>query len=563
MHRVLAYRNGAKAVREAPVSVAALAREGRATELAGIGDTLQQKIRDLADSGTIPATEKLRARYPDGLLAIMALPGVGPKRTRRLFDELGVDSLESLRAAAEGQRLRTLKGFGERFETAVLAALDAPGAADGRRPRWRLDQALELADAVIAQLRERDPQAHVELAGSARRRADSVKDLDIVIAAERPAELLAALAELDAVAEVLHTSESGARAVAHSGLTLELRAVAPDQLGNVLQHLTGSAEHNAALRERAVRRGLHVSEYGVSTDAGETHRCATEEEVYALIGLPYIEPELRENRGEIDGPLPQLIDLADIRGDLHCHTVASDGHATIEEMAAAARALGYEYLVITDHSATHGFGNDVPPQKLREQVQRIRELNEQIEGIELLAGSEVNILPDGSPDYDDELLASLDWAIGSVHTSFSMGSDAMTARLLGACEHPLIDAIGHPTGRLIERRAPYELDMDALFAACARTGTILEINANPARRDLSDVHARAACAAGAQIAIDSDAHRTETLQLMRYGVWTARRAWLTAADVVNTLPWPQLRERLKRAGAGAPARPPRDPRSRG
>jgi DNA polymerase (family 10) len=288
-----------------------------------------------------------------------------------------------------------------------------------------------------------------------------------------------------------------------------------------------------------VRRGLHVSEYGILDDAtGETRTCATEEEVYALLGLAYIEPELREDRGELDaaatGSLPELITLDEIRGDLHSHTIASDGHHTIGEMARAAVDRGYEYLAITDHSASHGFGNDVSPGELRRQIELVREANQSIEGIELLAGSEVNILPDGSLDYDDELLGQLDWIIASMHTSFRMSEQAMTERMITAIEHPLVDAIGHPTGRLIQRREPYAIDLYAVYAAAARTGTMLEINGNPDRRDLSDVQARAAARAGVMIVIDSDAHRITTLANIRWGVATARRAWLTREQVANT-----------------------------
>ncbi|HYM54854.1 MAG TPA: PHP domain-containing protein, partial [Solirubrobacteraceae bacterium] len=369
----------------------------------------------------------------------------------------------------------------------------------------------------------------------------------------RPAELAGALADLEEIESVSSTGEAGARGRTHSGVAIDLRIAAPEQLGNLLQHFTGSGAHNAALREAAVRSGLHVSEYGILDDeTGTTHTCATEEEVYERLGLAYIPPELREDRGELQAArapegLPRLIELEDIRGDLHSHTIASDGHNTIEEMARAARERGYEYLAITDHSASHGFGNDVSPEQLRRQIELVRQADGRVEGIELLAGSEVNILPDGSLDYEDELLGELDWVIASVHTSFGMGEQAMTERMIAAIEHPLVDAIGHPTGRLIERRAPYAIDLGAVFAAAARTGTMLEINANPARRDLSDVHARAAARAGVTIVIDSDAHRTATLQNMRWGVATARRAWLSSEDVANTRPWSQLARLGKRS----------------
>jgi DNA polymerase (family 10) len=563
VHRVLAYRNAAKAVREASVSVAALARESRATELSGIGKTLEQKILTLLNTGTTPSTERLRAQYPPGLIAITRLPGLRAKRARLLYTELGIDSIERLREAALTQRLRTVRGLGAKFETGVLAALDRMPAHPAERAAKRLllPQAIELGETLAASLIEQAGRAgagragahtHVQLAGSARRMADSVKDIDLIATTTRPTTLAKSLAKLEEIESVASAGKAGARGRTHSGMAVDLRIAKPVQLGNLLQHFTGSGNHNAALREAAAHRGLHVSEYGVYEDAnGRTRTCATEAEVYELLGLSYIEPELRENRGELEaadaGELPQPIELADIRGDLHCHTVASDGRGTIEEMGLAARERGYEYLAITDHSASHGFGNDVSPDELRLQIERVRKANAALEGIELLAGSEVNVLPDGTLDYQDELLAELDWVIASVHTAFGMSEQAMTERMIAAIEHPLVNAIGHPTGRLIGRREPYAIDLDAVFAAAARAGTMLEINANPDRRDLSDIHARGAARAGVRIVIDSDAHRTDTLANMRWGIATARRAWLTAADVANTRPWPELAKLGKQA----------------
>ena len=548
VHRVLAYRSAAKAVREASVSVAALARENRAVELPGIGKTLQEKIQALDQTGAIPSAERLRAKFPPGLIAITHIPGLGAKRARLLHSELGIDSPQALREAALGQRLRTVKGLGAKFEESVLAGLDAMEAQpDGRKPRLLLARALEIGEALAAGLeRVGGPGTHVQLAGSARRQADSVKDIDLIATTTRPTTLAKSLAKLEEIEQVTSAGKAGARARTHSGIGVDLRIARPEQLGNLLQHFTGSGKHNAALREAAVRKGLHVSEYGILDDAtGRTETFATEQEVYGRLGLAYIEPELRENRGELEaaraGELPRLIELEDIRGDLHSHTIASDGHNTIEEMARAALERGYEYLAITDHSASHGFGNDVSPEQLRRQIELVHEANSRIEGIELLAGSEVNVLPDGSLDYEDELLAQLDWIVASVHTSFSMSEEAMTARMIAAIEHPLVDVIGHPTGRLIERRAPYAVDLEAVFAAAARAGTMLEINANPDRRDLNEVHARASAQAGVMLTIDSDAHRTRTLQNMRWGIATARRAWLTAEQVANTRPWPELK----------------------
>jgi DNA polymerase (family 10) len=574
IHRIVAYRNAAKAVRDATVSVVGLAREGRATDLPGIGTTIQEKVIALADDGAIPAAVKLRAKFPPGLLEITRLPGLGPKRARRLFDELGIDSLDALQAAASQQRIRTLKGFGSKAEEGLLtaaeaaiaeaaaeaedAAQDGSGAGGRRSRRIVLDRAMAVGDQLVAALRAHPASERVELAGSARRMADSVKDLDVIATASDPLALAQAAAALDVVETAQTPSASGVRLRTHTGCKVDLRIVAPDQFGNLLQHFTGSKEHNMALRDAAVRRGLHVSEYGVLDDAtGETHRCATEAEVYGLLGLAYIEPELRENRGELEaaarGELPELIAAGDLRGDLHCHTTASDGTASIEEMAMAAHEAGYDYLAITDHSASFGFGNEVSAARLHEQIARIRELSGTPEagGITLLAGSEVNILPDGSLDYDEGTLAQLDWVVASVHSSFSLDADAMTARIVRAIENPLVDCIGHLSGRKIERRPPYPLHFPAIVEAAVRSGTLLEINASPDRRDLNDVHARAAAAAGIPIVINCDAHRVGGFAAARWGIATARRAWLGPSAVANTRPWRELAAMRPRARSDA------------
>jgi DNA polymerase (family 10) len=383
-----------------------------------------------------------------------------------------------------------------------------------------------------------------------------VKDLDVVATTADPPAMVAALTGHPLVDSVQSSGEAGARVVLHSGMTVDLKLVAPDQFGNLLQHFTGSKNHNVALREAAVRRGLHVSEYGILDDAdGQTLRCATEEEVYARLGLPWIPPELREGRGELEaaaaGTLPELIRLEDLRGDLHSHTVLSDGRQDVEAMAEAARAKGYEYFAITDHSASHGFGNHVDPDALRAQIERVRGLNAELDDFELLIGTETNVLTDGTLDYDDELLAQLDWVVASVHTSFAMSEADMTARMVAAIEHPYVDVIGHPTGRKIELRSPYAIDMEQVIEAAARTHTMLEINAAPDRRDLNEIQARAAAEAGVLIVVDSDAHSARNLDLMRYGIATARRAWLTRAQVANTRPWAELQKLRKRSRAAA------------
>jgi len=549
VYRVVAYRNAAKAIREAGVSVAELARQGRTAELAGVGKTIAEKIDALLETGSIPSADKLKQRIPSGLVEITRIPGLGPKRVRLLHDELGVSSIDELRHAAESGRLKDVKGFGKKAEENVLAAFAA--GADGRpKTRMLLSKALPVGEELVAALRDHPSAIRVELAGSARRFADTVKDLDIVASSSDPAALSEAFAGLHSLDSVTGAGAAGAKALTHSGLPVDLRIVPEEAFGNLLQHFTGSGKHNEALRTEAVRRGLHVSEYGIADDAtGESEAFTSEEEVYERLGMQFVPPELRENRGELEAArenrLPALIELGDVRGDLHMHTTLSDGHASVEEMAAAARELGYEYIAITDHSATHGFGNDVQPDALLRRVEEIRALPDL--GIAVLAGTETNVLPDGSLDYADDVLEQLDWVIASLHTAFRQSEQDQTKRMMQAMEHPLVDAIGHPTGRLIERREAYPLDVDSVISKAVETGTFLEINANPDRRDLNDVYARAAAEAGVTLLVNSDAHWPRTLKNMRYGVATARRAWLTAGHVGNTRPWPEL-DRLRKRG---------------
>jgi DNA polymerase (family X) len=551
VYRVVAYRNAAKAIREAGVSVAELQRQGRAEELAGVGKTIAEKIGALLEGGSIPSADKLKQRIPSGLIEVTRIPGLGPKRARQLHQELGVESLDDLRKAAEQGRLKDVPGFGKKAEENVMLALEA-GADGSAKPRVLLSQALTIGEEMVAALREHPAALRVELAGSARRMADTCKDLDIVAAASEPKALTEAFAGLAQVDAVGSTGEAGARAITHSGLSVDFRIVDAGSFGNLLQHFTGSGKHNEALRSEAVKRGLHVSEYGIADDeSGQTDAFETEEEVYERLGMRFIPPELRENRGELkaarDGKLPELITEADIRGDLHMHTIASDGRNTIAEMAEAARDHGYEYIAITDHSASHGFNNDVSPDELKRQIERVRSL--QLDGITVLVGTESNVLPDGSLDYEDELLEQLDWVVASVHTSFRMAEREMTDRMVTAIEHPLVDAIGHPTGRMLGRREGYALDIERVIEAAAKSGTFLEINSNANRRDLPDTYAKAAGEAGVTLVIDSDAHGVDTLPVtLRYGIATARRAWLTKEQVANTRSWPELDKLRKRGG---------------
>ena len=550
-YRVLAYREAARVIRQSPVSVEELARAGRATELPGIGKTLEQKIITLLDTGEIPSAAKLKRKFPPSLVELTLVPGLGAKTARRLYDELGVSSLDELREAAEKERIREVKGLGPKAEENVLAGLERL-RVEGPSERLLLSEVLPVAERIAEDLRIHPACEAVEVAGSARRRTETCHDIDLIATAGDPIALAQALLEHPLAAAKGSARESGARITTHNGVAVDLRIVAPDAYGNLLQHFTGSAEHNVELRERAVAMGLSVSEHGIAdTESGEVSRYASEAEVYSRLGLDYIEPELREANGEIaaaaEGSLPRLVEQSDIRGDLHCHTTLSDGRDSLEEMAEGARARGYAYLAVTDHSASHGFGNDVQPDRLAERIEEVRELNSGRRSFRVLAGSEVNIHTDGSLDYDDELLAELDWVMASVHTSFKISPKAMTERVIAAIEHPLVDCIGHLTGRLINRRDPYDLDVKRVAEAAAGNGTMIEINGNPNRRDLSERHARLAAEAGVTICVNTDAHGVDTLENMTYAIATARRAWLTPDQVANTRGWREFSRLRKRA----------------
>ncbi len=552
-YRVLAYGTAAQAIRESPVSVADLAAAGRATEIPGVGKTLAEKIDALLETGEIPAAAKLKAKFPPTLIEVTRIPGLGAKTARRLFDELEIASLEDLREAAEGERIREVGGLGPKVEENVLSALERLGdpGSDGAAGRVLLSKARPVAEALTAALREHPAANRVEVAGSVRRWAETCKDIDLIATAEQPAALAEHLAGHSLIASAGNPGPNGVRAQTHNGISVDLRIVAPEAFGNLLQHFTGSQAHNVRLREEAVGRGLSVSEHGITeVESGETELCASEERVYERLGYSYIEPELREGRGELraarDGELPDLVSVDEIRGDLHSHTTLSDGRDSLEEMAAAGRERGYAYMAITDHSASHGFGDHVTAERLWERVDEVAAWNEGRRGFRLLAGSEVNIGLDGSLDYPDDLLGALDWVVASVHTSFSVSKEEMTARVLAAIENPHVHCIGHLTGRLIGRREPYAIDVEAVAEAAARTGTMLEINGNPNRRDLSEHHARLAREAGATIVLNTDAHGIETLDNMAYAVATARRAWLTPADVANTRNWRDFKRLIKR-----------------
>jgi DNA polymerase (family X) len=550
-YRVLAYGTAAKAIRESPVSVAELAAAGRATEIPGVGKTLAEKIKALLETGEIPAAVKLKAKFPPTLIEVTRVPGVGAKTARRLFDELGVTNLEDLRAVAEGERIREMKGLGPKAEENVLAGLERLGEPGEGSGRVLLSMARPIAEELAQALREHPAADRVEVAGSVRRWAETCKDIDLIATAEEPQALAEHLVASPLIAAAGKPGPNGVRAQTQNGISVDLRIVAPQAFGNLLQHFTGSQAHNVQLREDAVARGLSVSEHGITeVESGDVELCAGEEAVYERLGYAYIEPELREGRGELktarEGKLPQLVSLDDVNGDLHSHTTLSDGRNTLEEMAEAGRERGYAYMAITDHSASHGFGDHVTEERLWERIDEIADWNKGKRGFRLLAGSEVNIGLDGSLDYSEDVLVALDWVVASVHTSFAISEKEMTARVLAAIENPCVDCIGHLTGRLIGRREPYGIDIEAVTEAAARNGTMIEINGNPNRRDLSEHHARLAADAGVTIVLNTDAHGVDTLNNMSYAVATARRAWLTKDDIANTRSWADFKKLRKR-----------------
>lgn len=541
--RVLAYRRAAARIRETGASIAQLALEGKAKELQGIGRTIEGKILEIVRDGEVHALTKHKALVPPEVVEFMRLPGLGPKTARRIWRELGITTLEGLREAAEAKRLRALSGLGPKTEEKILRALAARAEA-GRGPaRMLLGVALPAVLQAVDDLRRHPAAVKVSEAGSVRRRRETVRDLDLIATATDAGALIGHFVSLPWVAEVVASGSTKAAVVSREGLRFDLRVVPPECYGNLLQHFTGSKQHNMALREEAVRRGLSVSEYGVTVvETGRVVTHADEEELYAFLGYQYIPPELRENAGELEaareGALPALLEPCHLKGDLHCHsTWSQDGHSTLEEMALAARQRGYAYLAVTDHA------HHLREGRLEAEDAEIDALNRRLAPFRLLKGVEVNIRADGTLDLPDRVLASRDWVVASVHTSF--GRDP-TGRILAAMDNPHVDCIGHPTGRKIGRREGYRLDLERVVEAALRTGTALEINGQPDRLDLPDPLARVAGEAGVPLVVSSDAHRASALAYMDLAVAQARRAWLTPRQVVNTRPWAEIARARRR-----------------
>ena len=540
LFRINAYRKAASRIRETPTSVAQLALDGKAKQLQGIGKTIEAKIVEVVDDGEIHALTKRKAEVPAEVATFMRLPGLGPKTARRIWKELGITTTADLKAAAEAQQLRGHAGIGPGTEEKIAVALAQPKATEGPR-RALLGTTLPKLRAVVEVLREHPASVEVSLAGSARRMRETVRDLDIIATATDPQALVDYFCALRWVVDVAAKGSTKATVVSHDGLRFDLRVVPPESYGNLLQHFTGSKNHNVALREDAVRRGYSVSEYSVTeVESGEEHSFATEQEVYGFLGYDWIPPELREDGGELAAArkheLPQLVELGDVRGDLHTHTTWSDGKDSLEDMVAAAQARGYAYYAICDHSQR--LRGDL----LAQQTEQIDALNELLAPFRILKGIEVNIRPDGTLDVDEELLATRDWVVASVHSRFDHNP---TERVMAAMESPYVDVIGHVTNRKIGKRLASPINIEKVVEKALETGTFLEINSQPDRLDLTDVHARAAREAGLKLVIDSDGHEIGALDFVELGVGQARRAWLTKDDVVNTRTWKQI-EKLRK-----------------
>src|SRR5436305_11923085 len=523
-------------MRETSGSIAQLALDGRAKELQGIGKTIEEKIVQIVDQGEIEALTKRKSTIPPEVVQFMRLPGLGPKTAARIWQELGVSTLEELKQAAEGERLRTLPGLGAKSEEKILKALafkrDNPD--EGRR---LLGVGLPAVQAVVSVLRDHPAAVHVSEAGSVRRRKETFRDLDIIATATDPAELTSYFTQLLWVVDVVAHGDTKATVISNDGLRFDLRVVPPESYGNLLQHFTGSKDHNIALRERAVKDGLSVSEYSITVvETREELRYADESAVYERLGYQLIPPELRENSGELEaartGTLPKLVELDDIKGELHCHSTWSDGKHTLEQMVLAARERGCDYVAITDH----------PRGTLAAQDEEIDALNKQLTPFRILKGIEVNIRVDGSVSLPDEVLARRDWVIASLHGAFDRDP---TERIVAAMENPHVDCIGHLTARKINIRGPADVDIERVVEQAVVTGTFLEINSQPNRRDRRDTHARLAGDAGVKIAVNTDADELRALQHVEMGIAQARRAWLTKEQVLNTRSWAQIQKLLK------------------
>ncbi|HRW04880.1 MAG TPA: DNA polymerase/3'-5' exonuclease PolX [Caldilineaceae bacterium] len=558
--RIIAFQNAAEAVKNFPQDLSALYHQGQLQSISGIGKGIAGALTELFETGTVAEFDELKAQVPVGVVAMMQVPDMGPKKARRLWEELNITSIEELQQAAAAGQLRKLKGFGAKSEEKILKGIELLAKrGDERTP---LGNARPLALSLVDGLQEALPQGtieRIEIGGSLRRWKETIGDLDILCVSQEPAAVMKAFQTLPQVHDVTHAGDTKSSVILASGLQVDLRVVEKQHWGAALQYFTGSKEHNVPVRDLALRQGWSLNEYGLTAtgkgNAAEGEERFFEEEaaLYEFLGLDWVPPELRENRGEIQAArnheLPRLITLDEIRGELHGHSTWSDGTASIEEMAEVARGRGYDYWALCDHSVGLGMVGGLDGERLAEQAKEIARLNEgyAAEGsnFRLLRGTEVEILADGTLGLPDEVLAELDIVVASIHSGLRQDRETITERCIKAIRNPHVDILGHATGRLIGSRSPSELDVERVLQVCLETGTVPEINAHPSRLDLSDIYARRAIEIGCKLAINSDAHEKTGMTMMVYGVATARRAWATAADVINTRPLSEMLALLK------------------
>ncbi len=538
LFKIRAYQRVVRSIEHLPVEVEQLVAEDRLQEVPGAGEAITKKITELVTTGKLDYYEKLKAEFPEGISPLLDVPGIGPKTAMLLSSELGISSVDELETAISSGKVASLPRMGDKITENILRHIQALRRKDQRIP---IGEALPVVDEISAGLSGLPGLKNLAPAGSLRRFRETVGDIDLMGTADNAPEIIQTFAGLPQVKEVLASGTTKASVVVSGGLQVDLRIVEHDSFGSLLQYFTGSKQHNINLRERAHRQGLKLSEYGITNLATEElERFATEVDFYERQGLEFIPPELREGQHEIEraerGNLPKLVELSDIKGDLHVHTDWSDGRDTIEAMALAARELGYQYLGITDHSGGRGIAHGLDAGRLRQQISEIRQLNQRISGIHIFSGIEVDIRADGSLDMPDELLAKLDIVIAAVHSSMNQSQEQMTRRIIGAIENPNVDVLAHPTCRLLPDREPVAVDIEAVFQTAARTNTMLEINGMPSRLDLKDIHAYRARELGVKLVINTDAHSVEHLEFMRFGVGVARRGWCEARDILNTKP---------------------------
>jgi DNA polymerase (family 10) len=550
--KVRAYQRAAEAVAGASHSLERVREEkGGLDSLPGVGKSIAEKIEELLDTGKCSYHEKLLAEIPPTVLEMLRIPGLGPKKAKMLMDRAKITTIEQLEEVARAGRLRKLPGMGEKTEQEILRGI---GHLREYSKRTDLGLAWEIAGNIMDQLRASAPVEQMEAAGSLRRMRETIGDIDILVTSSDPEAVMERFANLQLSTEVIVRGPTKTTIRTAAGIQADIRVVAPESFGAALQYFTGSKQHNIKLRDFGVRHGIKLNEYGVFRvkDGKETRIGGqTEEEMYAAVGLPLIPPEIREDQGEIEaareGRLPQLVEMSDVKGEMHCHTSWSDGHDTVEAMARAAKEAGYSYVALTDHSPSQTVANGLKVDRLLKRREEIEGARKAVRGITILEGTEVDILRDGSLDYPDEILSELDYVVASVHSGWKMSRDTMTERIVRAMENPWLDCIAHPTGRLIGQREPYEVDVEAVMLAAARLGVAMEISSDPVRLDLRDVHARRAKELGVKLMIVTDAHWPRSLSLLRFGVATARRGWIEASDVLNCLPLSQLRKRLRRS----------------